>query len=327
MAGKAAMATDNPASPSPGPAISIVVPVYNEEKNLPELHRRLQAALAGVGGAAEIIFVDDGSTDRSLDAMLALRRDDPAVKIVSLSRNFGQAMALAAGIDRARGEAVVSLDGDLQHPPELIPELIARWRAGARVVNTARREGTLGVTGAGKKMSSRLFYAVFRRIAGLDLPPGSADFRLLDRSVVETLKSMKERARFWRGLVRWAGFRQECVPYDPDPRQGGKRKYSLPRMLTLALDGITSFSAFPLRLAAYLGLIVTGLSFIYILYALAIRIFTARAIPGWTSVLVSVLFLGGIQLVFLGVIGEYLIRIFEETKARPLYIVDKTYGW
>jgi dolichol-phosphate mannosyltransferase len=311
-------------TPSPAPTISVVVPVYNEEKNLPELHRRLKKALAGIGGESEIILVDDGSADGSRAAMLALRREDPSVRIIGLSRNFGQAMALAAGIDRARGEAIVMLDADLQHPPELIPQLVARWRAGARVVNTARREG--GEDGPAKRLTSRLFYAVLRRIADIDLPPGSADFRLIDRTVADALKSMKERARFWRGLVRWAGFRQECVAYQADVRHAGKSAYSLPRMLTLAADGITSFSAFPLRLAAYLGLIVTTLSFLYILYALAVRIFTARAIPGWTSVLTSVLFLGGVQLVFLGVIGEYLVRVFEETKARPLYIVDEIHG-
>lgn len=319
------MADEKTSPPSPAPAISVVVPVFNEEGNLPELHRRLRQALDRVGGESEIILVDDGSTDGSRRTMLALRRDDPSVRVIGLSRNFGQAFALAAGIDRARGAALITLDADLQHPPELIPELVARWRAGARVVNTVREES--GAAGPGKRLTSRLFYAVLQRIADLDLPPGSADFRLLDRTVADALRAMKERARFWRGLVRWAGFQQECVSYRPDPRRAGRSAYSLPRMLALAADGITSFSAFPLRLAAYLGLMVTLLSFLYILYALAIRIFTSRAIPGWTSVLTSVLFLGGIQLVFLGVLGEYLVRVFEETKARPLYIVEETHGF
>jgi dolichol-phosphate mannosyltransferase len=306
------------------PELSIVVPVYNEAESLPEFYRRLKPVLNSLGLAAEIIFVDDGSSDGSLEQIALCAATDPRVKAISLSRNFGHMIALSAGLDHAAGNAVVTLDADLQHPPELIPELVKAWRAGNQIVNTLRRE----TQGAGwlKNNTAGLFYWLINKISGLNLPPNAADYRLLDRQAVEAVKQLRERARFLRGLTRWVGYRQTAVEFSAGPRFAGRTKYSLGRMLSFALDGLTSFSAFPLRLAAYLGLATATGSFLYIIYALYIRVFTNRAIEGWASVLVAVLFIGGVQLIFLGVIGEYLGRIYEESKQRPLYLVSKKIG-
>jgi polyisoprenyl-phosphate glycosyltransferase len=299
--------------------ISVVVPVYNEEGNLPALYDRLTAALKPLQLAYEIIMVDDGSNDRSAAVIADLHARDHNVKLLSFSRNFGHMIALTAGLDAAAGEAVITLDADLQHPPSLIPELVRRWQAGAAVVNTVRRE----TAGAGplKKYTAGLFYRL------LNLPPNTADYRLLDRRVVDVLKNVRERSRFLRGLISWVGFKQEFVEYEADRRFAGQTKYSLGKMIAFALDGITSFSAFPLRLATYLGLASALLSFVYIVYAVYVHFFTRTTIEGWTSVLVTVLFIGGVQLIFLGVIGEYLGRVFEETKQRPLYVISRRVGF
>lgn len=303
------------------PRLSLVIPVFNEAENILPLHTRLTKVLKH---SSEIIFIDDGSTDNSLQVITALHQQDNKVKAVSFSRNFGHMAALTAGLDIASGDAVITLDADLQHPPELIPELVKQWENGAEVVNTIRKE----TKGAGqlKGLTANLFYWLINRIARIDLPAGGADYRLLDRKAVDYLKRLRERSRFLRGLISWIGFRQTCVEYEADARTAGKSKYSFGKMFSFALDGITSFSAVPLRISTYLGLTVAGLSFFYILYAVYIRLFTDRAIEGWTSVLVTVLFIGGIQLIFLGVIGEYLSRVFEEAKQRPLYIISRQIG-
>jgi glycosyltransferase involved in cell wall biosynthesis len=301
------------------PKLSLVIPVYNEEGSLPELHSRLTTVLNPLQLTYEIIMVDDGSTDGSAEVIAKLHSADPRVKLLSFSRNFGHMIALTAGLDAAAGDAVITLDADLQHPPLLIAELVRRWQAGAKVVNTIRRE--TADAGLFKKYSAALFYRL------VNLPANAADYRLLDRQVVDTLKNIRERSRFLRGLISWVGFRQEFVEYEADRRFAGRTKYSLGRMIAFAIDGITSFSAFPLRLATYLGLISALLSFIYIIYAVYIHLFTPNTIEGWTSVLVTVLFIGGIQLIFLGVIGEYLGRVFEETKQRPLYIISRQVGF
>lgn len=306
------------------PQLSIVIPVYNEEGNLQTLYNSLSFVLKGSGLSYELIVVDDGSTDQSPKIVAELNKKDARVKLLSFSRNFGHMVALSAGLDVATGDAVITMDADLQHPPELIPTLIEKWRGGADVVNTLRKD-TKGV-GVFKKISASLFYWLINRIAKINLPPSAADYRLLDRQVVEALKQVHERSRFLRGLISWVGFKQDFVDYSADPRFAGQTKYSTGRMLSFAIDGITSFSAFPLRLATYLGLLTALVSFLYILYAFYIRIFTNRAIEGWASVLVAVLFIGGIQLIFLGVIGEYLSRVYEEAKQRPLYIVSKRIG-
>lgn len=305
--------------------ISIVVPVYNEEDNLCPLYDRLSETLKALGLSYEIIMVDDGSSDRSAEIISNLNKNDNRVKLLGFSRNFGHMVALSAGLDHASGKAVITLDADLQHPPELIPKLVKKWKSGAEVVNTLRKE-TKGI-GIFKNISARIFYWLMNRIAKIDLPANAADYRLIDKKVVEALKGMKERSRFLRGMIRWVGFKQEFVEYEADPRFAGKTKYSITKMISFALDGITSFSSFPLRLSTYLGLMVAFFSFLYILYAVYIRLFTNRAIEGWASVLVTVLFIGGVQLIFLGVIGEYLGRVYEETKQRPLYIINQKLGF
>lgn len=307
------------------PKLSIVIPAFNEEGNLHPLIERLKPVLHSLGLTYEIILVDDGSTDQTLAVAAQLHQNDHRIKTINFSRNFGHMMALSAGLDAALGEAVITMDADLQHPPELIPELVARWRGGSEVVNTLRQE-TKG-SSLLKNFSAGAFYWLINKIAKINLPANSADYRLLDRKVVDTLKGIRERSRFLRGLIRWVGFRQEFIPYQAEKRFSGKTKYSFGRMFAFAVDGITSFSAFPLKLSAYFGLIVAAVSFVYILYALYVYFFTQQAVAGWTSVLVAVLFIGGIQLIFLGVIGEYLSRIYDESKARPLYIVSRRIGW
>lgn len=307
------------------PKLSIVIPVFNEEGNLVDLHGRLLSSLKPLKLAYELILVDDGSTDRSFEVMADLAKHDHNLKVLKFSRNFGHMVALSAGLDAASGEAVITLDADLQHPPELIPQLVAKWEAGTEIVNTVRTE----TKGAGffKRMTAGFFYWLISKIGRIELRSNAADYRLLDRKVVETLKNVKERHRFLRGLIAWVGFKQEFLPYQADQRLSGKSKYSFGRMFSFALDGITSFSAFPLRLATYLGLVIAFFSFLYIIYALYIRFFTTQAIEGWTSVLVAVLFIGGVQLIFLGVIGEYLSRVFDEVKQRPLYIISEKIGF
>jgi len=307
------------------PDLSIVVPLFNEEESLPELYTRLSAVLSSLGLACEIILVDDGSTDHSLEIIEALAAKDPRVKLLSFSRNFGHMAALSAGLDYAGGDAVITLDADLQHPPEQIPEMLKKWKEGAEIVNAIRRE-TQGA-GAVKNITAHFFYWLIGKIGKINLPEGSADYRLLDRKVVEALKGIQERSRFLRGIISWVGFKQASVVFEAPPRFAGRTKYSFGKMFAFALDGITSFSAFPLKLSAYLGLCIAGLSFVYIIYAIYIRLFTNQAIEGWTSMLVVVLFIGGVQLIFLGVLGEYLGRVFDETKGRPLYIVSRKTGF
>ncbi len=305
--------------------LSIVIPVYNEAENLQPLYERLSETLKPLGLSYEIILVDDGSSDRSAEIIFGLNKKDNRVKLLSFSKNFGHMVALSAGLDHAAGKAVITLDADLQHPPGLIPKLIEKWKNGAEVVNTLRKE-TRGASPF-KNLSAGLFYWLMNKIARIDLPASAADYRLIDRKVVDSLQQIKERSRFLRGLIRWVGFKQEFVEYEADPRFAGRTKYSMGRMISFALDGITSFSSFPLRLSTYLGLTVAFFSFLYILYAIYIRLFTSRAIEGWTSVLVTVLFIGGVQLIFLGIIGEYLGRVYEETKQRPLYIIRRQLGF
>lgn len=307
------------------PLLSIVVPVLNEQAILPQLCRRIDDALSKQRMKYELIFVNDGSSDGSLQVLLNLRSEYSAVRVVDFSRNFGQQIALAAGLDYARGDAVITMDADLQHPPELIPELVRKWREGYDVVYTVRKS-TAGV-GAWKNWTSRLFYSLINRLAEVDVPPGAADFRILDRRVVEVFRTLTERALFLRGMVGWVGFRQTSVPFEAGARPGAESKYSAWRLLRFAADGITSFSSLPLYVAALLGLTAAAFGFAYAAYAVYARLFTDRTIEGWTSVLVAVLFLGGIQLIALGIQGAYLGRIYNEVKGRPRYLVRRTYGF
>jgi dolichol-phosphate mannosyltransferase len=304
--------------------ISIVLPVYNEQDNITAIYDRLTAEMDRVGDPYELIFVDDGSSDGSLKALKDLCQIDPAVRAISLSRNFGHQIAISAGLEHASGQAVIVMDADLQHPPELLSELIARWKAGFDVVYTVRA----GSDHAGlfKRLSAAVFYRILNRICDIKLTPNTPDFRLMDRRVVDTLLRMPERARFLRGLVSWVGFKQTGVEFVANPRLHGTTKYPLSKMLRFSVDGVTAFSSFPLRLSSYMGLFAAIACIPYAVWAVYSRLFTNNAAQGWASVIVAVLFLGGVQLIAIGILGEYLGRIYEEVKGRPLYVAREIVG-
>jgi dolichol-phosphate mannosyltransferase len=305
--------------------ISLVVPVFNEQEVLYELYNRIRNVLNSINLSFEIIFVNDGSTDKSMDIMLDLYNKDKNVKIIQFSRNFGHQIAIAAGIDYARGDVVITMDADLQHPPELIPQLIKKWQEGYDIVYTYRQRTR--DAGFLKNVTSRLFYAIVNRLAEIHIPHGAADFRLLNRNVVEAIRALGERALFLRGLIGWVGFRQVAIPFEAQARYGGHSKYSFMRMLRFAVDGITSFSSVPLYFSAFIGVVIALCSFIYAAFAIYARLFTGHVVEGWTSVMVALLFLGGIQLITLGIQGAYLGRIYNEVKGRPRYLVYRSYGF
>lgn len=304
------------------PLLSIVVPVYNEERVISEMHSRLTKALHSNGIDYEIIMVNDGSHDRSLSIAKQLCMQDKRVKIISFSRNFGHQIAITAGMDKAAGQAVVIIDADLQDPPELIIEMMEKWKEGYRVVYGVRkkRKGESPF----KLFTAAVFYRILRKLTPVDIPVDTGDFRLMDRKVVEQLKKMRERARFVRGMVCWVGFKQCEIEYVREKRFAGETKYPLKKMLRFAIDGLLSFSQIPLKFSSAFGLICSGISFLYIVYGVVIKyFFPQKAIPGWASLFVASLFIGGVQLMCLGILGEYLGRIYEETKKRPLYICDE----
>lgn len=307
-----------------GVVLSVVIPVLNEQGNIPVLYESLEPVLRAVHLPYEIIFVDDGSRDRSAEEVERLHARNPRVKLISLSRNFGHQIALSAGLEHAGGNAVITMDGDLQHPPELIPTLVEKWREGYAIVYTVRRDSR--EAGLFKRWSAAMFYRLINLMTKTPIPVGAADFRLLDRIVVDELLKLKEHARFFRGLVSWVGFRQIDVPYTAPPRLAGRSGYSFARMVRFAMDGITSFSSFPLRLATYMGFVVSAVSFLYGVYTVFMGLFSERVIPGWASLVTAVLFLGGVQLIALGIVGEYVGRIYDQVKGRPLYVVQKTVG-
>ncbi len=304
--------------------MSIIIPAYNEAESLTELYRELSSVLASIPYKAEMIFVDDGSTDGTLEIITHLASKDKRIKALSFSRNFGHQAALIAGIEAAQGAAVITMDADLQHPPRLIPDMIKHWNEGHDVVYTIRRD-TPDVSSF-KLAAAKLFYRLMSRIANVDLPSNTADFRLISRPVVDKLMMMEERSLFLRGLIHWVGFKRTSIAYDASSRHAGKTKYSLRKMLQLAVNGITSFSDTPLLIALYFGFIVSALSFLYAFYVLYMRLFTTESLPGWASILVAVLFLGGVQLITLGIVGLYLGKLYEEVKHRPRYIVQSTVG-
>jgi dolichol-phosphate mannosyltransferase len=306
------------------PELSVIVPVYNEEAIVNELHSRLTAALRTLGLAYEIILVNDGSRDRSLALMREVAAADPDVRVLDLSRNFGHQIAITAGMDYARGQAVVVIDADLQDPPEVIGNLVSRWREGYQVVYAVRQH-RIGETFF-KKWTAAAFYRLIRRITNVDIPVDTGDFRLMDRSVVDSLKRIREKHRFVRGLVSWVGFRQTGVEYVRQERFAGETKYPLRKMLKFAFDGITSFSFLPLQVATYLGFAVSGLSFLAICWVLVEALVFHETVQGWSSLMVAVLFLGGIQLLTIGLIGEYVGRIYDEVKQRPLYLIREIIG-
>ena len=298
--------------------LSIVVPVYNEAGNVRVLYDRLVSVLEPLALEWELIPVDDGSSDGTLDELQGLQAADPRVRPISFSRNFGHQVALTAGLDAARGAAVVCMDGDLQHPPEVLPELLAKWREGYDVVQTVRTD-TAGV-GPLKRLTSALFYRFINWLSDTPIEPNAADFRLLSREALDALLQCRERDRFVRGLVSWVGFRRTEVPFIAGSRFSGKTKYSLAKMLRLAFDALTAFSTKPLKLATSAGFVAAVLGLTYACYTAYVRLFTDRAVPGWASLTVSVLVLGGLQLICLGLIAEYIARLLHEAKARPLYI-------
>ncbi|MBV9259455.1 MAG: glycosyltransferase family 2 protein [Ktedonobacteraceae bacterium] len=302
------------------PTYSIVAPAFNEAETLPHFYERVIQVMENVGESFEIVLVNDGSRDRTYSILKELHEKDARVRVIDFSRNFGHQIAISAGLDYARGDAVIILDSDLQDPPEVIPALIARWRDGAEVVyaQRAKRKGETFF----KLATAAAFYRLIRRITAVNIPSNTGDFRLLDRQVVDALVQMKEHHRFMRGLSAWVGFRQDAVLYERHERFAGTTKYPLTKMIRFSLDAITSFSHVPLQIATSLGFTLALISLIGILIAIILRLFTG-AIVGQATTLIMVLFMGGIQLIFLGVIGEYLGRIYDEVRARPLYIVRK----
>ena len=286
---------------------SIVVPVFNEEKVLNELYRRLTIVMSKLRESYEIIFINDGSIDNSLEIMEKLHSKDKRIKIIDFSRNYGQQIATTAGIDYATGEAIVIIDADLQDPPKVIPELVKKWKKGYDVVYGVRkkREGENFF----KKVTASIFYKFLNKIADINIPLDAGDFRLIDRKVANNLKTIREKNRYIRGLTSWIGFRQIGVLYDREKRFAGYTKYTLGKMLKLALDAVFSFSNYPLKIAIYIGFLISGLSFLYLIYVLILKIFMDVTIQGWASIIVAVLFLGGVQLICIGIIGEYIGRI------------------
>lgn len=303
---------------------SFVIPVYNERETLLELHRRLSEVIAGLEGGAELLFVDDCSFDGSYDLLLELQRADTRVKVVRFARNFGHQVAITAGLDHAIGQAVIVMDADLQDPPEVVPDLVARWEEGYEVVYAVReaREGE----GWLKRLTAAWFYRVLRRLSSVEMPLDAGDFRLVDRAALDAFRSMRERARYVRGMFSWVGFRQIGVPYHRPERFAGEPKYSFGKSLRLATDGLVSFSNAPLRLALIGGFIFSSLSFLVGIGAIVAKLAGAFVVPGWTSILVVVSFVGGVQLTLLGMLGLYVGRIYEEVKARPLYVIRETHG-
>jgi polyisoprenyl-phosphate glycosyltransferase len=299
--------------------ISVVAPVYNELESLPELYRRVCEVITLTGFTWELVLVDDGSTDGSTERIRELASQDEHVRPVIFARNFGHQVAITAGWDYARGNAVVIMDADLQDPPELIPELVAKWKEGYEVVYAVRaeREGETWF----KKTTASLFYRVVYRITDVKIPVDTGDFRLMDRKVVDVLKTMREKYRFPRGMSAWVGFRQVGVPYKRAERFAGVTKYPFKKMFTLALNAITGFSYFPLQLATYFGFACAGVAIIAIPVVIILRMTGSQFFGGQATTLLSVLFLGGVQLICVGVVGEYLGRIYDEVKGRPLYIV------
>jgi dolichol-phosphate mannosyltransferase len=314
--------TDQPVTNRP--VISLVVPIWNEEKVIPELYRRVVQVMSSVDEHWEMVCVNDGSQDQSLRLLLELHQADPRVKVIDFSRNFGHQIAITAGADFAEGDAVIVMDADLQDPPEVMLRMIEKWRAGYEVVYAVRsqRQGETWF----KLVTAALFYRLLQRVADVEIPLDAGDFRLMDRRVVLAMRQLREKHRFMRGLNSWVGFKQTPVEYERAERFAGETKYPLRKMLRLAMNAITSFSYLPLRLATYFGFSLAALSLLGIVLTIVLRLAGSHFFEGQATTLVSVLFLGGIQLIVLGIIGEYLGRIYDEVKGRPLYLVSRAYG-
>ena len=306
------------------PTISVVVPMLNEEANLPTLYDRLTGVLTSLGMSYELVLVNDGSSDGTHTEIARLHRQDPRVKYIRLARNFGHQAALTAGLAHARGRAVVVMDADLQDPPEVIEDLLARWEDGFDVVYAIRRHRK---ESAPKRIAYALFYRLLHRVAAVDIPLDAGDFCLMDRRVVDQLNALPERNRFLRGLRTWVGFRQTGVEYERQVRHAGQTQYGFWKLVRLAVDGLVSFSYIPLRVASTVGFAVSLGSLLVGLYYLVLRLAGHREPAGFAGIIISVLFLGGVQLITIGIMGEYIGRIFDEVKSRPVYIVAETAGF
>jgi dolichol-phosphate mannosyltransferase len=303
------------------PILSVVIPVFNEEETIPELDRRLRGFLADLGVTWEVVFVDDGSHDASAKMLQALAEQESRYKLISFSRNFGHQIAITAGMDRAEGESVVVMDADLQDPPEVVRAMLNKWREGFDIVY-AVRERRLGETWF-KRITALLFYRLFRAMLGFEVVLDAGDFRLMSRQVILTLRSLRERHRFIRGLVGWVGFRQASVGYTRQERFAGVTKYPLRKMLAFAFDGITSFSTFPLRMATWLGALAGLMAMGLGAWAFWVKVHGVTAVPGWTTIMILVAFGSSVQLLVIGILGAYVGRIYEEVQRRPLYAVAR----
>ena len=299
--------------------ISFVVPVFNEEENIREFYRRLTQVMAPLSYDYEILFIDDGSKDRTASLIRELAEKDPHVQGFVFARNFGHQLALTCGLDQSAGDAVISMDGDLQHPPEMIPDLLKKWEEGYEIVQTVRKS-TEDATWF-KSITSRLYYKLINSMSEVRITPGGSDFRLMDRKAVDALNRFRERARFIRGMVNNLGFRYTTLEFVAPPRFAGHSKFSLRKMLRFALDGITAFSRVPLRLALYVGCIAGLGSILLIGHVIYVKYIVQDAVPGWTTLAAAEFFLGGVELIGIGIVGEYVGRIFDEVKQRPLYII------
>ena len=314
-------------APGSAPTLSVIAPVKNEEDAVAPFVERVSAVLDKVtdGGQWEILFVDDGSTDETIAAIAAAHFREPRVRAISLSRNFGKEAAITAGLDHACGYAVVPMDVDMQDPPEVLVEMVAKWREGYEMVFGVRRNRASD--SLPKRLTADLYYRAHNRISKDKIPENAGDFRLLDRKVVDVIRALPERNRFMKGLFAWAGFRQTAVEYDREERSVGATKFNYWQLWTLALDGITSTSTVPLRVWSYLGALIAVLALAFAIFLTVDTMIFGNPVPGYASIMVSVLFLGGVQLISLGVLGEYVGRILTETKQRPLYVVRDTIGF
>lgn len=316
--------SDSPGPEAP-PTLSIVVAAYNEEEVLDLFFARLEEVLGGIGESYEIVCVNDGSRDRTAEILAAARRRDPRIRVINLARNFGKELAMTAGLDHARGRAVVPLDADLQDPPELIADFVRLWREGYDVVYAVRN--ARDTDSWMKRTTAAAFYAMLNRVSNVEIPKNAGDFRLMDRRVIEALKGLRERNRFMKGLFSWVGFRQTSIEYERPRRAAGKTKFNYWKLWNFALDGITGYSTAPLRAATYFGLAFAVLAMFYGIYLLVRTMIFGADVPGYASTMVAVIFMGGMQLLVLGIIGEYLGRLYSEAKQRPLYIVESALGF
>ena len=306
----------------PPPKISVIIPIFNEEENILHLHDRLHAVLKSLTDFFRLIFVNDGSSDNSLHIIKSLAKENSHVRFIDLSRNFGHQVAVSAGLDHAHGDAVVIIDADLQDPPELIAQLYEKLKEGNDVVY-AKRKSRTGESWM-KKTTARIFYRILSRLTSVNIPLDTGDFRIMSKRIVNVLRNMPEQQKYLRGQIAWAGYRQTFVEYDREKRNAGSTGYTYRKMMRFALDGITSFSNFPLRFATIAGFVVSGIAFIIMLYALYSRFIVKDYVPGWASLMLSVLFIGGIQLIGIGIIGEYISRINANVRNRPLYLINET---